>query len=542
VVQDYDLAGRWKEIIDEFPMFSFLLADLHPHVLAIPFAFLAMAVALNLYLGGAKGKWRLFRVELGLRWSYGVFAALVVGALAFLNTWDFPMYAALLSGAYVLARARTEGWGRDRLWDFLALGAVLGVGGLLFYLPFFISFSSQAGGILPNLAYPTRGAHLWVMFGLFFVPLFGFLWNRLRQEGTVERLRKGTLAALGVLGMLALLDLLIAGLILALPALESMGLGGPDGLSLASLRDQYLDSIGAAGTQGLLAQAAGRRLANAGGWLTLTALLALTLAALWPRREAAADEMKEAPLAPGAPPSTTPFTLLLILLATLLVLGPEFVYLQDQFGWRINTIFKFYFQAWLIWGVAVAFITIILLRELRGRSGWAFRAGAVLLLGIGMIYPALGVWDRARGFQPPQGFNLDGTLQGHYLNPDEQAAVEWLRQAPYGVIVEAVGGSYSQYARVSAHSGNPTVIGWPGHESQWGRKGEDLVVRQRDVEQLYRARVWTEVERVLDLYEARYVFLGSLERGEYGASDRLFQQHMRPVFQQGSVTIFEVRP
>ncbi len=59
MVQDYDLAGNWKEIIDEFPFFSFLLADLHPHVLAMPFAFLAMALALNIFLGGGSGAIRL---------------------------------------------------------------------------------------------------------------------------------------------------------------------------------------------------------------------------------------------------------------------------------------------------------------------------------------------------------------------------------------------------------------------------------------------------------------------------------------------------
>ena len=45
----YDLQPR--EIIDEFPFFSYLLGDLHPHVLAMPFALLIIGLALNLYLG-----------------------------------------------------------------------------------------------------------------------------------------------------------------------------------------------------------------------------------------------------------------------------------------------------------------------------------------------------------------------------------------------------------------------------------------------------------------------------------------------------------
>ncbi|MGZ6316952.1 MAG: DUF2298 domain-containing protein, partial [Anaerolineales bacterium] len=59
VVSDFDLAGNFREVIDEFPFFSFLLGDLHPHVLAIPFNLLAVAVALNIVLGGWRGETNL---------------------------------------------------------------------------------------------------------------------------------------------------------------------------------------------------------------------------------------------------------------------------------------------------------------------------------------------------------------------------------------------------------------------------------------------------------------------------------------------------
>ena len=51
------------EVIDEFPFFSYYLADLHPHVLAMPFVMLVMALALNLYLHGAQesfSKWGMW--------------------------------------------------------------------------------------------------------------------------------------------------------------------------------------------------------------------------------------------------------------------------------------------------------------------------------------------------------------------------------------------------------------------------------------------------------------------------------------------------
>jgi hypothetical protein len=64
VIQDYDMLGSHREVIDEFPFFSFLLGDLHPHVLAIPFGLLAVSVALNLFLGGWRGEINLFGARL----------------------------------------------------------------------------------------------------------------------------------------------------------------------------------------------------------------------------------------------------------------------------------------------------------------------------------------------------------------------------------------------------------------------------------------------------------------------------------------------
>ncbi|MCA2002623.1 MAG: DUF2298 domain-containing protein, partial [Chloroflexi bacterium] len=97
VIQDYDMQGNHLEVIDEFPFFSFLLGDLHPHVLAIPFGLLAAASALHLFLGGWRGE---IKLPLGMKLHIGYagffFSAVLLGGLAFLNTWDILVAAALL--------------------------------------------------------------------------------------------------------------------------------------------------------------------------------------------------------------------------------------------------------------------------------------------------------------------------------------------------------------------------------------------------------------------------------------------------------------
>ena len=41
IIHDRDLAGNAMEVISEFPFFSFLLGDNHPHVYALPQGLLA---------------------------------------------------------------------------------------------------------------------------------------------------------------------------------------------------------------------------------------------------------------------------------------------------------------------------------------------------------------------------------------------------------------------------------------------------------------------------------------------------------------------
>ena len=185
VIQDLNLAGKatgQSEIIDEFPFFSYLLGDLHPHVLAMPFDLLAVAVAINLFAGGWKGETNLGFYRLPIRPVGLFFGALVLGGLAFLNTWDILIGFALFVGAYALSRALEFGWTWKRLQDVFALGVPAGLLAILLFLPFYAGFSSQAGGILPNLVNPTRGVQLWVMYGSLFLPIFAFLIYIWRSE------------------------------------------------------------------------------------------------------------------------------------------------------------------------------------------------------------------------------------------------------------------------------------------------------------------------------------------------------------------------
>ncbi len=260
VLQDYNLLGGSEEVIDEFPFFSYLLADLHPHVLAMPFVLLAIGLAMNFYLKASQTGFSRLELPAFLKslefWS----AALILGGLAFLNTWDFPFYVALFCATYVLVRYRLEGWQTQRVWDFLWLGFLLGISGILLYLPFYVGFASQAGGLLPSLIYFTPGANFWVMFAPFLVPIMTWLMtlvvrNRLRKD-----LRLGLLGSTALVAALWLLMLLFGALI---QVVASSGAG-----ELASAAQLFFARMGGSGTE-LFAGLMSARLSRPGTWLTL---------------------------------------------------------------------------------------------------------------------------------------------------------------------------------------------------------------------------------------------------------------------------------
>jgi YYY domain-containing protein len=504
VIQDYDLNDTWREVINEFPFFSYLLSDLHPHVLAMPFNLLAVAVALNLFFGGWPGRINLFFGELRINKVGFFLISLVLGGLAFLNTWDILIAGALIVSSYVLARVRQAGWGWARLEDVLLLGIPAVFIAYLLYLPFHIGFDSQLGGILPNFMYPSRGAQLWVMWGTLFIPLlayFIYLW----RSKTAAAWRTSLWTALG----------LIAFLLLAMFVVGFAGLRLAPDLVNGILAEQARD------ISTFIADSMLRRLSYMGGLLTLLALFIPALAFLFKSEN-----------------SPSSFVVLLIALGALLIMGPEFLYLRDNFGWRINTIFKFYYQAWIVLSLATTYAMIVLLRNLRGAANIAFSALFVLVLIVGLTYPVLSLLTKTNNFKPVFGFTLDDFVRVERENPDEAAAIQWLQSAPDGVVAEAVGGAYSNYARISIYTGLPTVLGWGNHEGQW-RDYSLQGSREQDIETLYTSSDWIETQDIINRYDIRYVYVGNLERSTYRINEEKFNSFLRPVFQQGNVTVYE---
>jgi len=344
----------------------------------------------------------------------------------------------------------------------VALVAVTVVG----YLPFFLSLRSQAGGIgLVPLHTKTAIQQFLLMFGVQIVLVVGFLGAvamRLRAAWSEHQAPTLALIWAGACGLLAL---------------AALGVGWwTSALCLVI--------IGASG--GLLVAGA----------------------QLW------ADDRA------GAPAAATLFALLLVTVAVLLLLSVEFVFLRDVFGTRMNTVFKFYYQGWVLLSLSSAYgVWYVLSEQAAGfaralRSAWLV-LGAVLVLG-GLSYTVAATASKANGFQGTP--TLDGTAYVARERPQQYAVIQWLRgqAAPDSVIVEATGGSYTAQNWISAHTGLRSLIGWPGHELQWRGSGTLPAEREAAVEAIYTSMDSEETRRLLQTYQVDYVIIGPDERSRYG--------------------------
>jgi len=237
--------------------------------------------------------------------------------------------------------------------------------------------------------------------------------------------------------------------------------------------------------------------------------------------------------------------LLFLSLAWFLILVPEFVYVKDIYihsYQRANTMFKLTYQSFAIFSLASGYIMVRSFIALKKKLIRNLVFGLwSLVFGLIMIYPYFAI-KSYYGLKRYQGLNGIKYLESFY--PEDYQAILWLKQniknQPY--ILEAEGESYSDFARVSANTGLPVLVGWPVHEWLW-RGGYDEVGKRREMtRRIYETTDFLEAKRLLSQYNLVYVFIGDLERRQYPElNEEKFNSLGRIVFQQGETKIYKIK-
>ncbi|MCL5999834.1 MAG: DUF2298 domain-containing protein [Chloroflexi bacterium] len=492
--------------IAEFPLFTFLYADLHAHMMAMPIAYLALAFALA-FAAGAR------------RWPAIALGAAVVGSLWPTNSWDYPVYLLVCLAALVIdalhapdQRATVS----DVILRLLRVLPVLAVFAILtraFFIPYLENYGAAYNSIEPWTNERTPLGIYLTIYGLFLVPLVIYLlWGIIRNY----RFSQARFMAGLVFGLIALLAAAV--------------------------------------------------LATLGAPIIIVALPLTALAFL-------------AALMPG----TTSQARLLWLLtagAFALTIFVELFTLRGDIG-RMNTLFKFYIQAWLILGVTSAVLVIWLFdrfaetrRQQTPAAQWVrvglqplFSAALVFFVLLAAAYPLFAIPAKIRDryvTDAPKG--LDGMAymtrtvrtednNGKSLNfplMDDYLAIKWMQDNVKGspVIIEGTTGPnmYRWGDRFSIYTGLPSVVGWQWHQRQQRAALDDRIVYDRDTDLVtfYATTDISEALTIIRRYKARYVIVGALERTYYDEAgipkfDALAKNgFLRVAYQNAGTTVYEI--
>ncbi len=500
--------------ITEFPYWSFLFADLHPHLMGIPFFVCLAGIGATLAISASAG-------ERGRPWALAALAGLFVGLIRTVHTWDFPTAALLAGASVILAALLSPGSPERRAGTAAGQLTLAALFALIPFAPYNARFETFDPGI--TRAPATTPLHQFlVQYGVFLALAAAFIALRCREELERRMFDPGSnpvLAAVAGRLELASLAVFLAGLI-------------------------------------------------AFTWPFGLATVAMALVAL-------AFLVNLAWLEYRAPERDVPrlVATLFLALAVAVAAGVDVVTLKNDIV-RMNTVFKFGLQAWHLFALGGGFAAWYVLRGLLERARGAplpTRAAvglalasltAVVLASSLFLVSGTRARQQARFGDTPLTLNGFAFFEhGIFTEPrsdvtpadditfrldEDLPLIEWLRQNVEGspVIVEAVGPLYRWTGRISQYTGLPAVIGWDWHQVQQRTDYAHLVQERRTAVQLFYTDPSTErAERFLRKYDVRYVIVGTEERvhgTEAGLAKLAAMPALAEVFRDGPNVIYRV--
>lgn len=501
--------------ITEFPFFTFLYADLHAHMISLPITILAAAWAVSVL----RGRW-MWEKATGNRVVGALFSlvmgGIVIGALKPTNTWDLPAYLAIAGITWIYTALRYSHWKiTEPNWPAWVSRAAAAVGGvfvlvvltIIIYQPFSEWYAQGYSSLALWKEAEQAAVNSYLLhWGLFLFVIVSWLWYETidwMANTPVSALRKlqPYRAALYLGGIVVLLGIAI----------------------LMLVEDVHI------------------------AWIAVPIALWAGVNILRPNQ----SEEKR-------------FVLFLVGTAMVITLFVEVFVLVGDIG-RMNTVFKFYMQAWSMLAISSGAGLYWLLPAVfeKWSAGWrrGWQSALCILVGMALLFPLLAGADKIRDRMSSSApHTLDGMAYMATSRYNENGvdmdlsydyrAIIWMQENVQGspVIVEGKTGEYHWGTRFTIYTGLPGVVGWNWHQIQQRSTapGELVTNRINDINQFYNTVELEAAKKFLSRYDVDYIIVGQLEQAIYTAEGLAkFEANdgyaWDEVYRDGSTAIYEVK-
>lgn len=247
------------------------------------------------------------------------------------------------------------------------------------------------------------------------------------------------------------------------------------------------------------------------------------------------------------------FVLIISIFSFLLIIAPEIIYLKDIYTghFRANTMFKLGYQAFIMLSISSVYAIIRIISNLKNRKSlklysWfgylTFIIIGTFLLFFVIIYPYFAIPSGYGNLKKHKG--LDGIKYLENIKPEDYRAINWINKNISGqpVILEAQGDSYTDYARISANTGLPTVLGWTVHEWLWRGSYDVPASRFSDIENLYETTNLELAKNIIKKYNIKFIYSGILEKEKYTVNEDKFLKLGKLIYKDAETNIYEINP
>ena len=489
--------------INEFPFFSFMLGDLHPHVIAIPVFLMFLGFCLNILWIGTEDKRKYI---LGF-----VVIGFISGVIFSINPWLIPPMVLILIGVLLTInwesyslKSYTQGF-KTILWLFIGGGLAVATSIVAFIPSISIlqDLSSQVSGVSPVGNYKeltsvtSRYIHILIFWAPYIILLIPFVVLTFLKT-TVEIYWR----------YLSIIALFLVSVPFSMWAVLHLGFGGESSV----IGERWLHLL---------------------PYFLLQGICLYSIFWMWGYRISDKNMI---------------FSLILIFVSLSLIQFPEILFLDDNFSSpteRMNTVFKFYYASWILLATVSGYIIYCIMNKFapyfKLKKTLLLFFALLFIVFLGSSYYTVAAFKYNVDHSELEEFNLDGIS---VWEAGERQAIKYFKKNANStdVILEAVGPDYSQFSRISSGTGFSTVLGWTGHEYQWRGNLKIINERKDDIARLYSSVDVDESQILINKYDIKYIYVGKNERNVYGSQgiDKFYEM-MDLVYKGSDVLIFKRR-